>query len=670
MQIKWNRILSAVVLPVLLTTPILAAEPSDGRERELVPADWLPRWSDPPAADRPMQIVHGIAPGRATPEAMRFYKDRGLGGVVCNVGFDQYLTSEENWKTLATAVESCRELGMVVWLYDEEGYPSGAAGGVVLKENPALEATELALDASRDEPFIVRPAYEHTHASNNFHAARRYPNLIDDRATRCFLDKTHEAYWRRLEPHFGRTIEAIFTDEPSLIAIDLGQLPEDVRRRVRVVDPIDPAVRPLPCVPWGYDLAEQYRQRWGEDLIERRGSLFGGDSDADRQVRRRFWALIADLVADRYFGQIGRWCAEHRLASCGHSLWEEQLMHHVALEGNGLKVLAQMDIPGLDMLSSDPQVVGHTGWMTAAMPASAAILGGRRRVMTEVSDFSQKLGNQGPVGLAEMQATAAWQAAWGVTDFTLYYGVGDRSADDYRAYGDCVGRLNAVLKPARPAPDVLLYYPIYDLWAEYLPVAGPLGMASQSPRARRIVGSFMRLGQLLQRSQIPFTLIDHEHLAAATAREDGTLAVADQGRYKTVVLPDGVKLPEPAAAVVERFRRYRGRIVAEGDSAPQADAAPQLTGPALIETLRPACRIAPASPWIVLGRFLRDGRTILLVANVASEAYQGHLATDAGPGWLSLDPASGEIRPAETDPDGRILLALQPRQAVLLVQSP
>ena len=45
------------------------------------------------------------------------------------------------------------------------------------------------------------------------------------------------------------------------------------------------------------------------------------------------------------------------------------------------------------------------------------------------------------------------------------------------------GCLNAVLKPARRDAQTLLYYPIHDLWAEYLPVAGPLREAPQSPRA-------------------------------------------------------------------------------------------------------------------------------------------------------------------------------------------
>jgi len=155
-----------------------------------LPAVWLADWNQPPMANRPLQIIHGIdlraalaegveqmvggsSPGQLKSEPMRFYKDRGLGGVVCNVAFRGYMDSEENWKNLVAGVEGCDRLGMVVWIYDEQGYPSGAAGGQVLRENRAWEATELAFDASRSDPLLIRAAYEHTHASNNYYAARR-----------------------------------------------------------------------------------------------------------------------------------------------------------------------------------------------------------------------------------------------------------------------------------------------------------------------------------------------------------------------------------------------------------------------------------------------------------------------------------------------------------------
>ena len=109
--------------------------------------------------------------------------------------------------------------------------------------------------------------------------------------------------------------------------------------------------------------------------------------------------------------------------------------------------------------------------------------------MTEVSDFVQKMEGTGPATLAEMQATAVWMATWGVTDFTLYYAPSDRTPEAYRAYCDFVGRLNALLLGATPVADVLLYYPVYDLWGEYLPVAEPLTLSSQPPRAQQVVQS-------------------------------------------------------------------------------------------------------------------------------------------------------------------------------------
>jgi hypothetical protein len=283
--------------------------------------------------------------------------------------------------------------------------------------------------------------------------------------------------------------------------------------------------------------------------------------------------------------------------------------------------------------------------------------------MTEVSDFSQKMGGRGPVGLEEMQATAGWQAAWDVTDFTLYYSPTDRSVDEYRQYGDFVGRLNAILKPATPDPEVLLYYPIYDLWAEYLPVAEPLQVSSQTSRAQQLVNSFLQLGQKLQRSQIPLTLTDHEHLAAAQVGDDGTLKLANN-RYRALLLPDNVQLPPEAAAVVERFVAKGGRVIRDGlDKAAES-------AESLKIILTPSERIEPASAQIALGRFARDSRQVLVLVNVGTEPYEGTLHVKANGGWLTLDPATGEAKVADANPDGSLPLKLAPRQTRVHVQVP
>jgi len=652
----------------------------------IIPEEWLREWSNPGVEFRPLQIVHGIDPrrvqaagveqmieqdgaSRSSPQqiaqqGMGYFLQLGLGGIVCNVSFNEYLRSGQHWQTLIMAVEQCEKLGMIVWIYDEQGYPSGAAGGLVLAENPDFEAQVLSFRRGSEPPFFLRRAYEHTHASNNYYAARRYANLLDDRAVASFIRHTHEAYANRLKTHFGKTIQAFFTDEPSTMAVNLGQIPEPARSRVPVVDPVNPQVEPLPTVPWCYDLPEQYRRRYGEDLMTVCRSLFEGNAPEDKRIRRQFWALIADLIAERYFGALQDWCGRHGVASSGHTLHEESPLHHVPLEGNALKVLARMDIPGLDMLTSNPRAATSRGWLTAGLPSSAARLTGRRRVMTEVSDFAEEQAKEGPAKLDQMRAAAGWQAAWGVTDFTLYYRPQARPLEEYRAYNDFVGRLNAILKSATPVASVLLYYPIYDLWEEYLPVAEPLRLEQQSPRAQQIVRSFWDWGRRLTTRQIPFTLVDHEYLAKGKVHPKGAIELAGM-QYTTLIIPDMVDLPPKVRSIVQDFEQQGGQVLHTTSKTDD-----------WISRIKPSIRLEPANDAITLGRFERGARQIFLLVNLTATPYKGRLVLDLdkgsesltdGPPWAILRPSDGSFQIAKPIRHAELAIDLAPFDSLLLI---
>jgi hypothetical protein len=630
-------------------------------EPSQLPADWAAAWQNPPANMRPLQIVHGVPAGQATVAGMTALRDLGLGGIVCNVDFSEYLVSEKHWQTLIQVIEACRKTGLTAWIYDEEGYPSGAAGGLVLKNNPDYEAVALTYDPSRPEPFALRPAYEYTHASNNYYAARRYPNLLDEQAVHCFINVTHKQYWRRLKDDFGETVKAFFTDEPSLMAVNIGPLPDNVRAKVRVLDPLDADVKPLPSVPWARDLPVRYQERYGQDIMKVRRSLFEGTDEADRRVRRQFWSLIADLVSKRYFGQIRQWAEGHGVASSGHTLWEETPLHHVPLEGNALKALRQMDIPGLDMLSSDPQAVIYGGWLTATLPASAAIFNGGRKVMTEVSDFSQTMAGKGPVPLADMTATAGWQAAFGVTEFTLYYNYRQRKNGSYKKYCDFVGRINAVLREAQPIHRVLLYYPIYDLWSEYIPIAGKLTLDSQSKRMQQIVNSFLKLGQQIVKKQISFVVVDHELLASAKVR-DNDIWIAGR-RFEALVLPAAVELPEAAEAIVKKFEATGGKVL-QGNTSGQAINFDSLS------SIYVSGKLAVPNDQIIVGRFSRQGGEILILVNVGSDPYSGKISVGNRAQWLIAHPDSGQVELITTDESGELAISIPSHGVIMLISNP
>ena len=114
---------------------------------------------------RPLQIVHsfeGLINGTDAIEVMaygRFLRpcdlsnfeervrieleklvERGIGGIGVNFGIDGYLESEEGWQRFILGLEIAVELNLKIWIYDENGYPSGFAGGLVLRDHPELEA--------------------------------------------------------------------------------------------------------------------------------------------------------------------------------------------------------------------------------------------------------------------------------------------------------------------------------------------------------------------------------------------------------------------------------------------------------------------------------------------------------------------------------------------------
>ena len=216
--------------------------------------------------------------------------------------FDQYLRSEAHWQTLVQGRRSLPAAGsgrLAVRrgrLSQRRGGRLGAGQGSAVRSG--------GIGVRRDTRRSVHPA-----GGVRAHARRQQ---LPRGSPVCQSDRRPSQPTVSSKPHTTRigsgcsrisaaTIQATFTDEPSLIAVDLGQIPEPRASRVRVADPIDPKAKPLPCVPWCYDLPDRYRQRYGEDLLAQRRSLFAGDADADRRIRRQFWQLISELVGGSLF---------------------------------------------------------------------------------------------------------------------------------------------------------------------------------------------------------------------------------------------------------------------------------------------------------------------------------------------------------------------------------
>jgi hypothetical protein len=641
------------------------------KNNDVLPEKWLNAWSAPPVDYRPLQMVHGAD----IRDQASYYKDTcGLGGVVCNVPFgDNYLKSEKDWTIYVEGVKEMLNSGLRVWIYDEDGYPSLGAGGRVLETAPSLEALEMVYDKDSENPFSVRSCYEYTHACNNYYVARRYPNPLNPKSAEKFIELTHQAYFDHLGAELYGKVEAFFTDEPSMMAVNLGELPDFVRKDVKVTDPLDLTKKNLPMISWVKNLPEKYKEKYGEDLMPVIGSLFSGDEEKDKVVRQKFWSLLAEMDRKYYYDAIRDWCKTTREknsgkgpVSSGHGLREENPANHVSLDGNKLLASSGFDIPGLDQLSSDPAIWGRSSWMAAFFPNSAAIHTGKRRVMCEMSDFDQTLNGKAPATLQQMQAATAWQMAFGVTDFNIYYTInyGDqypyRRESVHKEYCDFVGRVNSLIMEANPVRKVLLYYPIYDLQREYIPTAEKMHSRTQNEQTRILETSFRELGSNLLKGQAQFVLVDYLTLDQAKINENGTIQTG-RDQYSSIIFPKGIVLPPSVSNRITLAKEKGVRILF-------ADDFDQTPGPEqLLEISGYEERFTPANPEIAFGKFTREGREIYVMVNTGKTDYSGKMEGLNGKWYVGLDPQTGGVSKQQKLLHNQIDLKLASLQTKILV---
>jgi hypothetical protein len=597
-------------------------------------------FAHPSNEHRPLQIVHGLDgwltdPGNLRGEEgidrnLRRLLDLGQGGIVTNVSFNHYLQSERQWEIFLYGAARAAELGLVLWLYDEDGYPSGTAGGLVTRANPEFVARGLAgyvlrakgpgavrfdrpasceaFEAAFAFPLGAEPTgaavvdlsgradpsgtlcweapagdwtvlylarrvmYEGTHSAGNVHEFKHYINVLDDRAVAEFLRLTHEQYWRRMPKELAGKVRAVFTDEPSLMVTYVPELPERYRGQVPVVDRPLFADRPA-AVPWHSRLPEWFRRAKGYELRPHLWALFCGRGDEAAYVRQDFHETVSRRFAEAYSEQIARWCAEHGTAFSGHFMAEESLYGHVTYLGSLFAVVRPMQLPGIDMLNSDPRSMLEGGsLLTAKQVASAAHLTGAGQVHSECSDWSQR--NAGKcASLAERRGQGNLLYSLGVNQVTAYWSWQELGEQAGRLYNDYMGRLASLLRGGRHVCDVAVLYPIRSVWASFVPESRPPteGLADETlaDRGRRVRKGYEALVRGLIRGQIDLDIVDEEALAAADSRE-GALRVAGES-YRIVILPPIESLGLAAARALLAFGRAGGTVIATAEPPGLAD---------------------------------------------------------------------------------------------------
>lgn len=110
----------------------------------------MSRFQNPPAEYRAVSFWSLNGKLRA-PELRRqidVFKEMGLGGVCLHSrnGLQTKYLSKQWFDLMRVCVDHAKKRGMLIWLYDEDRYPSGAAGGIVTKD-PRYRQKRLWMEA-------------------------------------------------------------------------------------------------------------------------------------------------------------------------------------------------------------------------------------------------------------------------------------------------------------------------------------------------------------------------------------------------------------------------------------------------------------------------------------------------------------------------------------------
>ena len=471
------------------------------------------RFANPPAAARMMPIWHHWShDADACRRGLDALERRGFGGFVGNANFDKgYLQSADNMTNFVWLVGEARRRGLRVWLYDEPGYPSGTAGGLVTSNHPERVASgylfsstnvtggataaiavppgrfvaaaawplkDGRLVASRRRDVVVEaghtnavwtaPAgagtwrlatwsvgelYEGTHAAVNLSRHTPYINLLSREPTDAFIASTHEKYAEA----FGGDLsmfDSLFTDEPSLMSLWMRPQPWSV-------------------LPYAAELARAWRERTGRELDRDAPVVaFGAADENNRRFRYAFWDSVGRLVSENYMRRLDVWGRAHGTRGGGHLLLEEWTGVQLPIYGDFFRCLRALGNPGVDMLTSLPDKVSP---QTARLGGSAGALNGARRVMCEVSDHVQRRDTKPPRQVTEDEIAGTLnRLLWGgINTFTSYY-VWDAFSDEQIVRMNLrLARANTLLSEGTDASDVALLYPADTMKTDYDALPSP-----------------------------------------------------------------------------------------------------------------------------------------------------------------------------------------------------
>ena len=542
-----------------------------------------------------------------------YLKEMGFGGyhIHSRTGMDVPYLSDEFMGLIRHCADEAKRTETLAWLYDEDRWPSGAAGGLVTK-TPRYRQRMLRLTRNemtegvlpKDEaveagaPYlynvydivlndagellsydIIAPdaeakgekwfTYCQTPGPTGWYNNQTYVDTLDKASIDKFIEITHERYKETVGDEFDGVVPAIFTDEPQFSrkgTLSFAKSKADV------------------ILPWTPKFDELYEARYHAKIDWAVPELFWELSDG-KISQSRYWYhdFICQLFTEAFADNCGDWCEKNGISMTGHMMAEASLGSQTMCLGEAMRSYRKFQIPGIDMLCDAHE------FTTAKQAQSAVHQYGREGMLSElygVTDWDFDFRghkNQGD-----------WQAALGVTvrvphlAWMSMYGEAKRDYPasifyqspwykEYPYIEDHFARLNTALTRGKPMVDIAVIHPVESYWIHFGPSENTGSVRSQ------MEGNFNSVIEWLLFAGLDFDYISESLLPDQFGGVENKELAVGMMKYKAVVVPALETIRSSTIEILEKFKAAGGTVIFMGEcpkyvDAKDSDAAASLYG--------------------------------------------------------------------------------------------
>ena len=519
-------------------------------------------------------------------------KQMGFGGFYMHsrTGLATTYLGKEYMEIVKGCVEKAKKENMLAWIYDEDRWPSGFAGGYVTKDKKYRQVSLLFTPKKKEESetCIFLAAYEveldaegylknykktelKTEKDGIWHAYlcqaeespwyndQTYVNTLDKEAIQQFCKVTHEAYKKQLGEELGDQVPGFFTDEPQFSKkMTLGFAKEKKEL----------------LLPWTYDLAVTFFAAYSTDILEKIPELIWNLPDGRfSQIRYYYHAHISERFAQAYAETLGKWCEDNNCILTGHMMEEPTLKSQTAALGEVMRSLSAFPLPGVDMLCDRRE------YTTVKQAASVSHQYGREGVLSE---------SYGVTGwdfdFRGHKLQGDWQAALGVTlraphlSWVSMEGEAKRDypaslnyqAPWYQRYSlveDHFARLNTAMVRGKVRIHVGVIHPVESYWLLW----GP--QEQSADQRKQLDEDFKNITEWLLFGQVDFDYISESLLPGLCEQGQNPLNVGKQ-TYDAIIIPGCITLRTSTWERLSGFVKQEGKLILAGDRLQCLDAKP------------------------------------------------------------------------------------------------